>query len=268
MILYFSATGNSRYVAKMLASELDGQQIIDLRKYMQKGAERLSVSLNENEPLCFVFPVHSWGMPKYLKNVLETMEVSGYTPGRNYVCLLATCGDDSGQLYDYWSKVICKAGLRPDAGFTVFMPNTYVLFPGFDIDKEEVRNRKLSEAPVSVKEIAKKIKAGIRGDFTHHGSIPGFKTNIIYPLFIRFTTSDKAFRAETDTCIGCGKCVKVCPVGNITLTEVNPKHKDRNMPVWHGHCLNCLACYHYCPVHAIAYGTKTRGKGTYTCPEK
>ena len=31
-------------------------------------------------------------------------------------------------------------------------------------------------------------------------------------------------------------------------------------------CTACLACYHYCPTHAIAYGSKTQGKHFYTCP--
>lgn len=265
MIVYFSATGNSCYVAAMLARELGGQQMVDMRPYMRKDATCLQLTLDEDEPLCFVFPVHSWGMPKYLAGVLETMKVQGYVPGRNYVCLLATCGDDAGRLYSRWSKSVAKAGLRSDAGFTVFMPNTYVLFPGFDVDRAEVRDRKLAEAPAAVRKVAEQIKAGVRGDFTRHGSMPGVKTGLVYPLFVRFMTDDKAFEAQADVCIGCGRCVEVCPVENITLTAVHPKRKDRRMPVWHGHCLNCLACYHYCPVHAIAYGTKTKGKGVYRC---
>ena len=92
MILYFSATGNSRYVAALLARELGGQPVMDMSPYMRPGAERLTVTLTGGEPLLFVFPVHSWGLPKYLADVLASMDVKGYVPGQNYVGLLATCG--------------------------------------------------------------------------------------------------------------------------------------------------------------------------------
>ena len=121
MILYFSATGNSRYVAALLARELDGQPVMDMSPYMRPGAERLTVTLTGGERLLFVFPVHSWGLPKYLAGVLASMDVRGYVPGQNYVGLLATCGDDAGRLYRMWSETVSRAGLQADAGFTVFM---------------------------------------------------------------------------------------------------------------------------------------------------
>ncbi|EJW95440.1 4Fe-4S ferredoxin iron-sulfur binding domain-containing protein, partial [gut metagenome] len=58
MILYFSATGNSRYIAELLAERLE-DAAFDLS---ESDSEFL---LNEGESIGFVFPVHSWGMPKH-----------------------------------------------------------------------------------------------------------------------------------------------------------------------------------------------------------
>lgn len=266
MILYFSATGNSRYVANTLANELGEQRLVDLRNYMVKDAPTLTITLSENEPLGVVFPVHSWGLPKYLSNVLENLHIQDYKAGKNYAYMLSTCGDDVGRLFDMWSGVMKKAGVQADAGYSIAMPNTYVLFPGFDVDKLEGRNRKLTEAPGRIQHIAAQIKSHAKGDFTHHGTAAGLKSKVIYPLFIQYTTSDKGFAANANTCIGCGKCQQACPTGNIQLVKPNPTKEGKLMPEWQGRCLNCLACYHYCPTHAIAYGTKTNGKHFYTCP--
>lgn len=266
MILYFSATGNSRYVAAALAQALGEQTLVDLRPYMKVDAAPLTITLSAGETLGFVFPVHSWGMPKYLAEVLTRMHVKGYVAGENYTYMLSTCGDDVGYLPKQWNSVMQKAGIATDAAFSLIMPNTYVLFPGFDVDAPAVSDRKLAEAPAAVRRIADRIVAREKGDFTHRGSVPALKTNVIYPLFVRYATSDKSFRADADACIGCGQCVQSCPVGNITLTRRNPGKEDRYMPEWQGRCLTCMACYHYCPTHAIGYGSKTKGKHFYTCP--
>ena len=64
----------------------------------------------------------------------------------------------------------------------------------------------------------------------------------------------KAFYAD-QTCTGCGKCVKVCPLNNVTM-----KNKK---PVWEKHCTHCMACICYCPAEAIEYGRKSVGKPRY-----
>ena len=51
---------------------------------------------------------------------------------------------------------------------------------------------------------------------------------------------------DHDLCINCGKCVKACPVQNITL-------KDGKFR-FGGHCLGCTACSFNCPTNAINIG--------------
>ena len=81
----------------------------------------------------------------------------------------------------------------------------------------------------------------------HEGALPFTKSYLLRPLFNAFLMAPKPFHA-TEACIGCKKCEKVCPVGNITVTD---------RPVWGGNCTQCLACYHVCPVHAVEYGKMT-----------
>ena len=90
------------------------------------------------------------------------------------------------------------------------------------------------------------------------GSFPWIKTRGIYPLFVKYALRKQAFRT-TESCNGCGKCARICPVQTISM--VNKK------PVWGKDCVQCLACIHRCPVRGIEYGKATERKGRYHHPD-
>jgi NAD-dependent dihydropyrimidine dehydrogenase PreA subunit len=46
-------------------------------------------------------------------------------------------------------------------------------------------------------------------------------------------------------CIGCGKCVEVCPHQVFSLDEIKARMEDRDA------CMECGACKRNCPVAAI-----------------
>ena len=55
-----------------------------------------------------------------------------------------------------------------------------------------------------------------------------------------------AVTVNKDTCIGCGACVGVCPVGAITMGDDGKAVVDADA------CIDCGACVGACPVEAIA----------------
>lgn len=50
---------------------------------------------------------------------------------------------------------------------------------------------------------------------------------------------------DQKTCIGCGTCVGICPVGAIKLDKNGKAVIDKNI------CIQCHACEMSCPVGAI-----------------
>lgn len=251
MIYYFSGNGNSLHVARHLADAL-GERLSPMT---------LSLPLQEDieGAIGLVFPVYAWGIPnvveKFIREILHSPK-RGVKSRRGYIYAVMTCGDDMG----YADKVLDKAllsvcGKTLDAAFSVQMPNTYVCLPGFDVDSDTLCKEKLEKEETAVKEIAAFVSERRSVRRLTRGSFPWTKTYILRPLFNRFLLTDKYFRVDTSRCVSCGRCRKMCPVGNIILDEV---------PVWQSHCTGCLACFHACPYHAINFGSMTQKKGQYS----
>ena len=254
MIYYFSGTGNSLHVARHLADAL-GERLCPMQSisgFPFEGEEEALVGL--------VFPVYAWGIPNVVESFAKHLlsHFHEREPRRApYLYAVMTCGDDMG----YADRILEAAlGRKLDAAFSVLMPNVYVCLPGFDVDSKEVCKKKLRQEETRVEEIAGCIRERRQVRMLTRGSFPRTKTYVLRPLFNRFLVTDKYFRVDASRCISCGRCSKMCPVGNILIT---PLQGDRELPQWQSHCTGCLACYHACPYHAINFGSATQGKGQY-----
>ena len=90
------------------------------------------------------------------------------------------------------------------------------------------------------------------------GSVEYSVTKWVRDVYYKDFMKTKKFKA-TDKCISCQKCVKICPLSNITMKE--------NRPSWGGKCTHCMACINQSPVDAIEYGKGTVGKPRYKGPD-
>ena len=247
MIFYFSGTGNSAWVARQLA-EGQNEELLSIAMEIDRNK---AYKLKEGEKVGFVFPVYAWGPPKIVLRFIHQLKLD--KPG--YLFFVCTCGDDTGRTAQIFSSAVTRKGWQCVAGYSVTMPNTYVSLPGFDVDDKDIETQKVQNAVARVRFINEEItsRAQMKQYNCHEGALPFTKSYLLRPLFNAFLMSPKPFHA-TEACIGCKKCEKVCPVGNITVTD---------RPVWGGNCTQCLACYHVCPVHAVEYGKMTGKKGQY-----
>ena len=255
MVYYFSATGNTKFIASLLAKEL-GDEAVSITDNTQPSLacgvrEKLRVGAYV---LCF--PVHGWRVPSIVVKFLKAHSLNKIE-GSIYVVM--TCGDDCGKTFHYLRKTTDRLGISIAGAFSVKMPESYVGLPFMDVDKKDKEQQKIAEARKRVPQIAAAIKAGKRGVYeVHEGACAYLKSKIIGGFFHHVLITDKTFSVNADACIGCGKCVEVCQVDNMTLSSARKptwKHTDR--------CLTCLACYHICPRHAISFNGMTKGKGQY-----
>jgi len=251
MIIFFSGTGNSHFVADRLAELTDDHDVIELKGEMLFDPLHCKLSAT-GKRIIWVFPTYSWGVPPVISRFICEATIDGADSLQHF--MVTTCGDDVGEIATQWRKLIKRRKWSASTAYSVIMPNTYVLMKGFDVDSETLAGQKLADAPEAIKKIASDIIAGGSSDILIKGSWPKVKSRIIHPYFKRFCMSPKPFKSN-GRCIGCGKCSASCPMENITM--------DNERPQWHQRCALCLRCYHICPVDAVEYGNATKDKGQY-----
>lgn len=252
MILYFSGTGNTRWIATKI-SEAIGEKLCYIPDLIREG--KYDITLNKDERLGFCFPTHGWQPPRIVREFIKRMNIDeGEKP--HFCWALTTCGDSMGETMTILNKDLSAKHLKVETCFSVIMPESYVCLPFMYTDSKEKEQQKILRAQAQLKHIIDIITSKQTGvEELDKGATPRLYSYVIGAYFNKKMVTDKKFTVDTDVCIKCGKCVKVCPVENIKGTP----------PVWNhnGKCTSCLACYHYCPVHAVNFGNITRKRGQY-----
>ena len=253
MIFYFSGTGNTRWVAEQIAKAI-GEELVFIPDMIREG--RYKFELSEGERIVFCFPTHGWQPPHIVRQFIKQLEYSASSVFNHFCWALTTCGDNTGETMTILNKDLQKKGLQAETLFSVIMPESYVCLPFMKTDPEDRERWKIENAERQLHHIISILKDRKRGiEELEKGSTPRLYSYVIGEYFNKRMVHDKKFTVDADMCIKCGKCAKVCPVDNIEGTP----------PVWihNGKCTCCLACYHYCPVHAINYGSITRKRDQY-----
>lgn len=256
MIISFSGTGNSFFVATLLSGCLHEDGFIRLQG-LRLLEEEPVLDLSGHSHLIWVFPTYSWGIPPVVFDYIRRVRIINGEKSPHH--LVTTCGDDVGNLIGQWYILLKQKGWLRAGSWSVQMPNTYVLMKGFDTDPEVLERKKLEACSQRVAHIAECIMNGCYETDVETGSWKRIKTSVIYPWFIRHEMSPKPFFAD-DRCISCGLCEQQCPTQNIVM---RPANDPSARPQWGARCTLCLRCYHHCPANAIGYGSKTKGKGHY-----
>lgn len=248
MIFYFSATGNSKYVAERIASATD-DRLISLRDAVR--ARRYRYDVSREARIGFAAPVYFQGLPSILQFFLEKLELTGYR--EQYIYVVLTCGQWTGDAAGQLAKALKKKGLTLSAQFGIQMVDNYI--PAFTMPDEEEAARILDAAEGPIDEAIRAIRSMGAGDYNRHRGVN--LTAAAYPIYSR-GRSTKPF-VVTGHCIGCGLCQEVCPCGAIAIAG--------GKPAWvKPKCVQCLGCLHRCPAQAIHWKKPEENRGRYYNP--
>ena len=154
-------------------------------------------------------------------------------------------------------KALCEEkGFNYKGTHGAVMPENYVAM--FSVPDEEKSRRIVNIAAKRLEKRAELIKAGESFPTDKGGIKNKFLSGPVNRGFYKGFVNDKKFYT-TDKCVSCGKCARLCPLNNISLSE--------GKVLWGGNCTHCMACICYCPTGAIEYGKASIGKRRYKCGE-
>ena len=248
MILYFSGTGNSAYAAKRIGGAIDDEAV----SLFEKIRSRDFSQMRSERPWVLVVPTYAWRIPRIVEEWLERTDLAGSRD----IYFVMTCGGSIGNAGRYLEKLCAARKFHYLGCVQIKMPENYLAMFSTPTQEEALDIIQQSEAVID--RAALTIKRGEpipQPALTAQDKMnSGIINDIFYPAFAHA----KKFSAA-DTCISCGKCVKVCPLNNI--------HLEAGKPVWGKNCTHCMACICRCPAEAIEYGKHSKGMPRYVCPK-
>lgn len=233
-IYCFSSTGNSLDTANKIAGKINAEI-----KPMTIQNEICS-----DDIIGFVFPAYFWSLPVTVERFLNEIEI---TDKDAYIFVVVTYGTRTPGIIGLADKILCKKNVRISYSKLIKHVENYNISFTVD-DTDDV----IECAEKNISECAEKIKSKATNTFSNNN----FMNSIAHSIFPAKNPEKCSSKLSvSDACTGCGICEKICPQGNITLTDGKIS--------FNGHCEHCLGCIHACPKQAISWAGKTDGKKRY-----
>lgn len=159
MIFYFSATGNSKYVAEQVAE--DDERLIFIPEAIDQGNNIFSVEPGERVGI--ISPTYNWTLPSITEKFLEKLELK-YTV-RPYLYYVGTFGTTTGAAAAMADHIMKAKGLAFDGLFDVRMPDTWT--PIFDLSDRKHVSEINQEADLQIQRLKKNIRQKVTGRHMH-----------------------------------------------------------------------------------------------------
>ena len=248
MILYFSATGNGKYISEQIAERTNEtcMSIVDCIREDK-------YSFYDEEILGIVVPTYFWRLPRIVAEYLDKLRIENC----GYTFFLSSYGTTTGKAGSMAKDIMAHHGQKFDAYYSVVMPDTWT--PVFDLTDKNRVDKWLSDGKIQLERVIDNIISKRKGDFIDR-KLPRWVAAIPAAYMYATERKTKKLSVNKDICIGCGVCAKKCPAGAIQMKDGYPVWKPEE-------CEMCLGCLHRCPKFAISYGNgKTDRHGQYRNP--
>ena len=193
MILYFSATGNCKYVAARLAQAFD-QRTLSIVECIRESNYAF-----EDSTLGIILPTYHLGLPSIMKEFLEKSSFAA-----EYLYFISTYGTTPGASGAIAQKAV--HGRKIDAFYSVRMADTWT--PTFDLSTPEKIAAFTAATEMQIDGIIRGVNER-RANARMFPRLPAFLAELTaQPIYNVCARKTAHLHVEQDRCTGCGLCAK------------------------------------------------------------
>jgi len=252
LILYFSGTGNTRYVAEKLRGTLVQRDVTVELHSLEEGFS----------PASYAYDLLLLGFPKYYENpVLSVLEdLRHILPRRETnIPTMAFCTQASTMHTDFsgLEKLLRAKNHRLTVAKSFSIANNMMIFRSFHPTAPQAAEQNKAAIAAQLPSLVDIfLSGGVQIE-----RVKSWESPLYHLVAVVFTKLMPVFGMKysaSDACVGCGLCAKNCPRKNITLVDGRPQFGRQ--------CIFCMRCINTCPVNAILY--QHRQCPQYSCPDE
>ena len=233
LMLYFSATGNSKYIAELFSRQMGGK--------CHSIEERLDFEglITSSEVIGFCYPIYASRVPRNLREF--TAKYTESLKGKKVVifCTQMVFSGDGARAF---TELLPRKAFEVIYAEHFIMPNNVPNFFLTPLARKDKVLKYFANAEQKMRLICSDIKAGIvrKRGFNIFSRILGLPQAAAFPLLERIARKTVKVNSECDKC---GVCVSACPMNNLAVENDRLVHKHN--------CVICYRCVNQCPQKAI-----------------
>lgn len=187
MILFFTGTGNSRYIARRIADSL-GDELLDMNKRIKAWD---TSEINTEARLVFVVPTYGWRIPRIVEKWIDETRFSGAFK----VWFVMDCGGEIGDADKYIRRLCSRKSFDYMGVKQIVMPENYVAM--FGVPNAEQAARIIEKAQPDITDASETIKAEKKFAQPRRNAYDKLMSDIVNPVFYKFFVKADAFTAMT-----------------------------------------------------------------------
>ena len=245
VMLYFSATGNSKYIAELFCVEMRAE----CRSIEDKADFNLLITSEEIVGFCY--PIYGSRVPRLMREFVSAhMDLLKSKKLIIFCTQMAFSGDGARVLTDLFPRRQAKVIYAEH----FLMPNNVCNLSIMPLAGEKTTRWYLSKSRKKMRKVCDNIK---NGKVKKRGFSPGSRMlGLIQGVFLPGIERRAATKVWIDgDCSKCHLCVSICPMDNFSGESGEIKAK--------GNCMMCYRCLNKCPQKAITVSIRKKVKKQY-----